>query len=380
MKRPCGVGAAVLGLLVLAPVLSGQERISLGDPEWTVPGAYSDLRGVRELSDGRLLFTDWIEERVAVYDPVARSVRDLFRVGPGPGEFRLPTRLLPLPEDTTLLIDQGNQRLLLIGPDLQIQGTHPGPRSMRYRPTPRATDAAGDLYFTLPGYVTGRAPGSTDSIRVWRWDRESAEPEALARIRGSTPRSDAGGPRMTPGIPFVMFAPEDGWAVGPDGQVALVRSEGYRVDTVREGGAPTTGPEAPATSRPVTEADRRGMVRDFLEGSPLGGRGEGMQAPPVPSEREVAEMVRTNEFAETVPHFDASRVHVDPSGRTWVGLWATGDEAPAYDLFAANGRLVGHVELSGGRRILGFGNERVLVVATDEFGLQRLEAYRLPAG
>ena len=75
--------------------------------------SFSLIKGFRELSDGRILVTDWTEERVTVLDLVSGDARDLGRVGGGPSEFRLPSQLIPLPGDSTLLVDFGNVRMII---------------------------------------------------------------------------------------------------------------------------------------------------------------------------------------------------------------------------------------------------------------------------
>lgn len=376
------------GLFVLFVGMSGgwvggfaeaQQQIEMLEPLRVFPEEFTQIRGLRELSDGRLIITDWLEERLVVIDFETETSRDLYRVGPGPEEFRLPQRLIAMPGDTTLLQDRGNQRLLILDPELNIVGLQRGPPSLRYRPTPRAVDSEGRFYFTLPGWATGREPSSTDSIDVWRWDRATDQVVALAKIQGSKPRSDAGQPRMTPGIPFVMFAAQDGWSVAQDGTVSLVRAGAYRVDRVASSGEVEVGPALPSTSRPVTARDRHTYVRDFLETSPIGGRGVGLQPPDAVDDGEVAQMVRTNEFAETIPPFVASEVHMAANGRLWVGHWSlTGDAPPTYDVFHPAGRLLYRVQFPKGRHVIGFGKGVVYIVATDQLGLQRLEVYERP--
>ncbi len=68
-------------------------------PNSDLPGAVQLIRGLRELSDGRVLVTDWIEERLVVLDFPSGTFRDIGRIGRGPREFRLPAGLVALPGD-----------------------------------------------------------------------------------------------------------------------------------------------------------------------------------------------------------------------------------------------------------------------------------------
>ena len=94
-------------------------------------------------------------------------------------------------------------------------------------------------------------------------------------------------------------------------------------------------------------------------------------------DRQVSRMVRTNEFAETIPPFLAGDVHMDQDDQLWVGHWSQPAKAPpSYDVFHAGGHLLYQVHFLSGRRVVGFGKGVVYVVATDQFGLQRLEVYQ----
>ena len=166
-----GYSSAVVALCLLVTSASAQTTHRLAEPEAWFPDPFTQVRGLVELPDGRVLVTDWVEERLVVLDFDAGVAEDLYRVGGGPREYRLPQRLLELPADSVLLVDQGNQRQLVLDPDLAITRVHRGPSAYRFTRVPRAIDAQGSFYFTLPGWATGRRPGSRDSTEIVRWDR-----------------------------------------------------------------------------------------------------------------------------------------------------------------------------------------------------------------
>ena len=92
----------------------------LGAPDRTFPIDFTQIRGARELSDGRVLVSDRLDKGVVVADFTRGTVASIGRTGSGPTEYRMPTTLSPMPGDSTLLSDEGNQRLAVIGPDLKI--------------------------------------------------------------------------------------------------------------------------------------------------------------------------------------------------------------------------------------------------------------------
>jgi hypothetical protein len=121
---------------------------------------FSLIKGVREMSDGRVIVTDWIEERLVVVDFESGSTRDLGRVGGGPAEFRLPERLVALPADSTLLIDYGNARLTVLDSQLSFVRTmSTRAHGETYAMSPRAADERGVLYFLLR-FGSDRAVGA----------------------------------------------------------------------------------------------------------------------------------------------------------------------------------------------------------------------------
>ncbi len=112
-------------LLVAAAPLGAQsvERVTLVNPEATFPEPFSRIAGLRQLSDGRLVIADLSEQAVRYVDFKAGVMQDIGRVGGGPGEYQMPSGLLPLPADSTLLIDFGNMRMSVIAPDGRIAGS-----------------------------------------------------------------------------------------------------------------------------------------------------------------------------------------------------------------------------------------------------------------
>lgn len=338
------------------------------------PGQFSLPRSVRELPDGRLLVVDWLEQKLLVLDWARGTSAQVGRSGSGPAEYRLPSRLIPL-GDTTLLRDLGNDRLLLIGPDLTFLGSFRGPDDAGYPVSPTAADRAGWLYFEIPGWAVNAAPG--DSIVVARWNRKGGRIEPVARVRSYTPRQSSG-QRM--GIPMVMFAPEDGWAVAPDGRVVLIRSGDYSVEIRGPDKRVVRGRSQAYPTRAVRAADREWMVRRFLATSPMSGRGPGGGMGLTPAElqtdAEVARLTGGSAFAESLPYFSPGGVWISPAGDTWVQRTTGADETIVLDRFDQAGLLREQVQLPKGRTPLAVGRAHVFVTTTDADGLQQLERYR----
>lgn len=370
-------GGALLAGLCLPAAAQTTHRLSPPDAT-TFSERFSLLNGLRELSDGRVVVSDWLEERVAILDFAAGAAQPVGRVGGGPAEYRLPDRLLPFRGDSSVLVDLGNRRLAVIGPEGGIVRTvpvrEPGAGS------PGAIDEEGALFYVLPGWASGVPPGSADPLPLVRDARTGAGPEELARLDVSRPRSDAGQPRMTPGIPFVMFAPRDGWTGWTDGTIAIVRWAPYRIEWHLPDGTVRTTDPIGTRGEPVTEDDRFAFVRAFLERAPMSGRGAdgGLGQSPPPSEQDVRAMVETNEFADEHGPFDPAAIRPGADGTLWVGVTPSTRSPATFDVYARGGSRTAQVTLPPGRTLLGVGRRHLYAVATDDLGLQRLERYPRP--
>lgn len=360
-----------------APAAAAQ-LVRLAAPSATLAEEFSSIRGIRELADGRLLVSDYLDERVVLVDLDHGTVVVRVGRGGGPREARLPTRLIPVPGDSTLLVDLGNNRLLLLDGAGRAVRTIPAERTGVLGV--RGVDAAGAFYFAVPGWSEGPKQLPDDSVRIVRWNPRAGEPQQVAVIQGDRMRSDIREPARTPRIPTVGYAAQDAWVVTAAGVLRIVRGGGYRVESRAPGAAWVVGPSYAYPTRAVNAADRKAYVEQFVATTPTSGKGEGggMGFTPKATAAELAALVRGTQFAERHPMFSPGDVIPAPGGRLWVGRPAEDGKPVLYDLFDEAGRRVGSVELPAGRRVMALGTRGVYVVAESELGVQHLERYPLP--
>lgn len=367
--------ALLLGLLSGTAAAQTVPTLQMTKPERVAPEPFSMIRGVRELADGRLLVSDWLEARLAVVDLQRRSVSDRGRVGAGPTEFRLPGRLLPFRGDSTLLVDLGNSRMAVIDADGNIRRTfRPDAEAAMYT---SAADNMGRLYYTIPGWLA-RPPLPGDTVELASYDPATSTQRVLARLQGSKPPLSNRSP--TPRVPFVIFSPNDTWAVSPGGRVAVVRHTELRIDWI-DGRGVVRGPAHPWRPERVRDADRFDYVKSFAQNSPVGGRGDGgmsAASSDMLTREHIEGMVRASAFAETLPPFRSGDVFIDGSERLWLGRWTRSTEPRRYDVFDGRGRRIATVQLAANRRIAGFGRTHAYVVHTDDDGLETIERHVLP--
>jgi len=323
------------------------------------------------LSDGRLMVSDWIEERVVLLDFASGGAQGVGRSGGGPREFRAPGGLIAFRSDSTLIVDVGNVRLAVVGPDglisRTIRGDVPGLMGVG------GADGQGRLYYVEPGWAAGVAPDSRAPRRLLAYDPATGRTDLIELLDVARPRSDAGEPRMTPGIPFQVFAGRDGWAVAPDGAVAIARWEPFRVEWLADGKR-STGPPVESTPIPVTARDRETFVRRFVESSPVSGRGPGGgmgQSPPM-SDTDVREMVASNDFAEVHAPFDPGSLRIAADGRLWLQASPATRAPVRLDVFGTDGAHEGTVMLPDDVELLHVGRDYLYATRKDSLGLQSI--------
>ena len=151
-----------LSLVVAAASLAVSQAV----PERSLPAAtlefkegFTGIGAIRELGDGRVLVLDRQDKMVRLVDLTRGTAAPVGRQGGGPGEYRSPSRLIPLGGDSTLLVDPGLQRSIVIGPGgaagevlLNSNDMVSAPAGAR---APQAVDALGRLYFTGSGLAIG---------------------------------------------------------------------------------------------------------------------------------------------------------------------------------------------------------------------------------
>jgi hypothetical protein len=368
--------AALLSVALLAgiaPGLAAQQVRRLGAPDLEYAEPFTSLVALRELSDGRVVVTDPQDKVLAIVNLATGAVTPIGREGAGPGEWRSPSRLLPLPGDSTLVQDPPNGRLMIVAPDGTPVRTFTPSGG---RGTLRFTDGRGRLYYQEPSFRTGfgGAVMPEDSSAVVRYDMATQvhDTVAFAQVVKTKP------PVRTPGRPVLIgvvpFGAADDWAVLPDGRLVLVRVADYHVEIVSPDESRVRGPSVRYDALRVTEADktewRDRTSATLRRATVIGGPGGPPPALPEP------------EWPETKPPFlGGGSVFVAPNGEIWVlRTQPHGAPAPVADVFDHRGERIATVDFPARTRLVGFGARSVYLVRVDDDDLQYLQRYRLPPG
>lgn len=376
-------GTLLLALTALPASVWAQTSVpvrALSSPLAKSADAFTNISSVRELSNGKVIVSDLVDKSVHLLDLAAGTSVQVGREGEGPGEYGFPGELLPLPGDTTLLVDRVNRRFLIILPDGKTGGTIPFPQNTFN--DPRGIDRTGRIYFQGSMLGGGFTPGqpSPDSLPITRWDRRRNLTDTVTFLKVPSLNVNVSGGGGRGAVMFRMqpFSPEDGWSVGSDGRVGVARVVDYHVEWFSPARQRTAGPANKVTPVRVTEADKEAQRRQMAS-SPrmmvaVGGGGTSTRAAPAPAG---APSGGEPEYPEFKPPFPGRSTWVTPEGMLWVlRSRAATDPIPLIDVFDQRGNLVSQVKLPQDRRVVGFGNGVVYLAHTDSDDLQWLERYK----
>jgi hypothetical protein len=401
----------LLTLLAAAPAIAAAQQAprALPAPDATFEEPFSQVTGLRELSNGRVLVADARDKTFQLLDLSAGTATSIGREGNGPGEYALPFRVLRARGDTTFLFDVGNSRYLVIDADGKPAGEfrqeeespvrRDGPAGAGGGPvfrggltTPRTSDAMGRIYYEGQGIAPGPdgRPIQADSIPLLRYDRTSKRSDTLAYIR--VPKNNiqtsgsAGNVSMRVSGPNPLL-PRDEWSVFPDGKVAIVRSPEYRVDWVMPDLSRVIGKPIAFTVLRMTGADRREEeeLRNRNRGSGLtmsmraDGNGPPQRSVAIGGGANQPPLEPLTDWPEVKPPFrsGATSVWARPNGELWVRRTeAAGAKGTLYDVLNAQGVVTHQVRFPDRVTLAGFGSGTVYTTKADEDDLLYLQRHR----
>jgi len=377
-------------LLLTAIVSPASAQTSLGRPNVKFPEDFGSIQTVRELRDGRLLVADPLAKELYAVDLAAGKRTVVGSQGQGPQEYMQPDAVWPLPGDSTLLVDLGNGRVVALGPDFGFGPTVPialnvpGPGTTLVLALPQGVDGQGRIYTrAMGGGLGGPLPDSAAVLRVDRQTR-AADTVAMVKLPDRTQTRSGGANAQNVRIANVPLSPEDAWGVATDGWVAVARSGDYHLDWIRPDGSVVRGRPVPFDAVRVGAADKEEWVAE--QGRTGGGIAVGIQVVNGATSMTFGRggqgprpTVDQFTWPDRKPAFTGGRIPIDASGRAWVRRHVHAGEPTAYDVFDRAGGRVGTVTLDPGKRILAFGASAVYVVSFDEFDLNYLERYAMPA-
>jgi hypothetical protein len=395
------VRIAVALLPFAATLLGAQKPLVLSKPDAEHTEPFSQIMGIRELRDGRVIVSDSRDKLVQVIDFRTGATR-IGREGPGPGEYLAPGPIVALPGDSSAMWDGLNRRYLLFTPDAKPgkdfrleppEGLPRGGYGAFAATVPRGMDSKGNIYFEGSPFVQDAegVMAPADTVPVLMFNRAAQRPETLAYFH---PQKGAASVKAGPGGRGLNISnglgnpliPRDEWTALPDGRVVVVRAENYRVDIyfarkIAVAGAPIAH-EKIRVDEDVKSEILTARKTQFNQMSPRSGpNGQVNQVPDDVRAKLMAEMMNVEPWPEFVPPFMRNAVlarSVANTSQVWVlRSKRLRKDLTFYDVFDASSKLIGRVQFPANVRVLGFGAGTVYAIRSDEDDLQYLQRYRL---
>jgi len=384
-----------VALVVVSPLAAQGRAVSLtGKPVAELEEPFTQITGIRELPGNRAVVVDAQEKTLQMVDFGKRSLSKISRNGSGPGEFQFPMSAFAGPANVTWVADPMMQKIHVVSPDGKITSAlltpgGDGPGSLIF---PQGVDAKGRLYFQGNGFTPGQSTPS-DTVPIVRWDPAVKRVDTVAWIpSGLITSVSGGGNRASFTIRMNPYSKADAWGVLPDGRVAIVRADPYRVDIVEAPGRVRKGAAVAYTPVKIGAAERDAyrkgqgsggggggsavMLTRSVGGSSTSGGG-GAPSAGTSVSRATPGAVADADFPPVMPAFPARGVRTTPEGEIWVlRNRAASDKTPTYDIFDGTGKLVGKATLKPNSAIVGFGAGTAYVARQDpEDDLRYLEKY-----
>lgn len=298
------------------------------------------------------MLIDWKDNRIVLVSSTGVSLREIGRLGSGPGEFRQPIELIALRGDTTAIVDQELRRILFVDPAGTTRESMLFPQE--FSPGllfSRAADARGRFTFT-PNWISTRLDGAAEMVPVLAWDRSSNRADTAAMIlagaKVSIERKDATGRVVATSTFPIRYGPADEWAMLSTGDVAVLHSEPFSVDIVTRGTIRVRGPRLSYEKVRVESTER---------------------IPPP-----IADIIPSHK-----PAFTGTSAIAGANGEVWINRsQAATATVRVYDQFDRAARRVGSVTMERAIVITAFGRNAMYTVRTDADGMQWLEKRPLP--
>ena len=366
MKRT----AVALSVTAFATAISFQSvrPIVLRPPNATLGELFTSIYSVRELADGRVLISDYsADNRVVVADLTSGRVRRVGNVGAGPREYRQAGRLFALPGDSTLLIDspQSGRWWLLMHHDSIVANVPPDLPALRVvGGFPSGVDIRGRV---LGVRSTGSERLVQNRMRLRLiavvGERNSAQADTIATLRGDEYEIAQGGTRERPfwAQRQLSGSVAEQALLFPDGWIAVVRVEPYRVEWLTPSGSWIIGPEVP-WEWPRADADERAGAFERVK-------------------RRVGDRAKDNRaWADRIAPVrlnDASLAA--PNGNLFVlrAQWSREPDT-RYDVFDRTARRIAQLALPDSERVVGFGPRSIYVSVRDGDGFHKLRRHAWP--
>ncbi len=361
------VSCALPAITLSARTIAGQALRTINGPIDWLREELDGARAVAELRDGSVVLSESRGKRVLLIDWSNHRVKQLGRIGDGPGEYRAVGDIFPINNDTLLIIDPQARRMLTYAHGNLTSG-HFSSSALAVMLSGRilGADDRGRLAMLRKGRVSpdvrrqlGPIAGTdyADSNWLVLASISSQTMDTVSSLKGRMQGLQLTS-RVVNGVMYFLydpFASPDQAVLFRDGWLAVVRSTPYRVDWCLPDGRWIKGPLLPHGATVITEADKRLALRREFGTGPI-----------------TPEMIPS--WPRTLPAYTESSLLATAEGLLVIPRTVSSAPAggPVYDVIRRDGTKQLSVRLSPSERILGFGKNTVFIVRIDDDGVERL--------
>ncbi len=354
-----------------------EETLRIGAAEAEPEYQFGQISGIGIASDGRIAVSDMQGQHVKIFGADGTWQRTFGEGGSGPGQFGAQAGPVLVGRGDTLIVpDLQNQRVNLLTLDGEDLGSF---RIGFERGIPIRWEMRHDgaIVSQVRQLNLPNQPGAQDTLdAILTRTYDGAVTDTLFRVPAGKTFSFSGGAPE-----FHFFSPEPIWALTPDGGVLLGTNDEYRFVFHDSDGLPTRVVQIPSEPVTVTQEDRDIFVEtlEMLWGE--------AGVPP----QGIAQLKSGISFAETLPAF--VQALSGPNGTLWVQKIrppsALSEEekegfnplqnigSAEWDVFDAEGRYLGIVEMPFHFQPLGFHGDTVYGVWRDELDVQYVRILRI---
>ncbi len=403
--------ALTFGLVGLAGPLLAQQMPAIRPlgaiTKVSPPDVLGSVSQVRALTDGGVIVNDWVRHQVVLLDRDFKKVRNIVDASTGTGGMLGGPYygLLAYKGDSSLVLDPSSLSMLVVDASGEIARVMALPsvrETLLLTGSPYGTtgiDARGRIVFTggssspppsgQPRSPQRQVPADSVPLRRVGLATRAHDIVAYLTVPGMTREflydaSDqiSGLIRTFNPVPIV-----DGFALMPDGRVAVVRGTDYHVDWLGPDGKWTSTARIPFNWERLDDAGRRQVADSAHAAYEKEQEQENRTATSSSNAQSSSALRRRGEFEPTVrmvvpdsqdyrPAFRQNSIRSDTDGNLWVRTTMPSGAGAVYNVINGNGRLVDRVKLPFGRVISGFGPGVVYMGVLDVVGA-RLEVARI---
>jgi hypothetical protein len=351
-----------------------EEDLRIGSAEGDSLTQFAMIAGIDVDEAGNIYVLDQQVRRVKVFSPDGTFLRQMGGSGSGPGELS--------PMSMAVLVTQGDTVLV---PDAQnVRINRYLPNGTALESTPLAMEQGIPLRWdilpdgrvvqqarTLPQMSGGQ--GGMRDLLIVRDTRGAVTDTLLELPAGQSFQMQQGGARIR------LFDAEPVWTLDQQGHVVFGVNSEYRLLIHDGAGELRRIISKPFTRQPVTEADREAMLRFMREMMARSG------APPAALDQIMGNIT----FADNYPAF--AFVLGGPEGTIWVQHVRTAQQVAeaggefsaqdiggsTWDVFDAEGRFIGPVELPQRYQPLRVEGQHIYGIWRDDLDVQYVMRLRL---